>query len=278
MSGKRHCLTAPDETIRPELRGNQAMAPVENYKRDFPTALRAVRKLLADGNDTTQVFVIMRALNGGVAKKNYTRLLGTPAGARLAYRRVELAERFSDPAFVASFAPGTVGAAYRSFLESTGYSAAGLAEISNLNGEPLVEHPYAWFGRRMRDIHDIWHVLTGYKADDTLGEAALVAFSYAQSNGLGWAFIALAASLKSLRMTRSTVFARAVIEGWRAGRKALWLPGEDYEALLHEPLEAARARLRIGEPVAYLAAQKQLGEALKPQGKGQPEESRAAGA
>ncbi len=224
------------------------------YRRDLPTAFRAIRKLLANGDDTTQVFLIMRALNGSAASKNFARLMKIPGGPRQIYRRVELAERFSDPAFIASFAPGTLGAAYRAFLEATGYSAAGLAEVSNLDREPLVEHPYAWFGRRTRDIHDVWHVLSGYRADETLGEAALVAFSYAQTGGLGWAFIAVAASLKNLRATRNTAFARAVIEGYRNGRKAKWLLGEDYETLMHEPLEAARARLGIAEPIAYHAA------------------------
>ena len=234
--------------------------PLQNrYKRDFPVAFRAIRRLLANGDDTAQVFIIMRALNGPVAKRNFARLLKTPGGPRLAYRRVELAERFSDPAFVASFGPGTLGAAYRGFLEKTGYNAAGLAEVSNLDGEALVEHPYAWFGRRVRDVHDVWHVLTGYEADETLGEASLVAFSYAQSGGLGWAFIAAATALKSLRMTRGTAFARSVVEGYRNGRKTRWLLGEDYEALMHEPLAAARARLGIAEPVAYRAAQQRLG-------------------
>ena len=104
-------------------------------------------------------------------------------------------------------------------------------------------HPYAWFGRRVRDTHDIWHVLTGYKADESMGEACLVAFSYAQVGGLGWAFIAGAASLKSLKVTGNRLFAKAVWEGYRHGRKAKWISGEDYEALLAEPLDAARARL-----------------------------------
>lgn len=226
------------------------------YKRDFPAAFRAIRKLLANGDDTTQVFLIMRALNGPSAPKNYARLLRTTSGRRLAYLRVELTERFSDPAFIASFAPGTLGAAYRAFLEQTGYSAAGLAAISNLNSEPLVEDPYAWFGRRTRDIHDIWHVLTGYKANENMGEAALVAFSYAQTGALGWAFIAVATALQSLRKTGNTAYLRAVVEGYRHGRKAKWLMAEDYETLLHEPLEAARARLGILEPVLYQAASK----------------------
>ncbi len=223
------------------------------YKQDLFTALKALRKLLADGNDTVQVFRIMRALNGPSMPRNFNRLLSTPEGRRLVYRREELAERLSDPAFIASFAPGTVGATYRAFLERTGYSADGLATVSNQDQEPLVEDAYMWFGRRTRDIHDIWHVLTGYRADESLGEAALVAFSYAQTGGKGWAFIAVAASLKSLRVTGSLAFARAVLEGYRLGRRAKWLLGEDYEALLNEPIDAARQRLGIAEPTHYLA-------------------------
>lgn len=240
---------------------SQTKTPV-TYKRDWRTALGALRKLLSNGDDTTQVFIIMRALNGESTPRNYHRLLKSPRGARQAYQRVELADRLSEEAFVQSFQPGTVGAAYRDWLRETGYTATGLAEISNLDKVDRIEHPYAWFGRRNRDVHDIWHVLTGYKADETMGEAALVAFSYAQTRGLGWALIAVGAALKSIRATGNRLFARAVLEGYRLGKRAEWLLGEDYEELLNEPLDAARRRLKLGEPVAYRRAQRALGPAL----------------
>jgi len=236
--------------------------PGTSGRRDWRTAFDAIRKLMANGDDTTQVFRIMRALNVGNGPKNYARLIATVEGGRLASEHVELAERFSDRGFVRQFAPGTVGAAYRAFLETTGYSADGLVQVSKIDSEDQVAHPYAWFGRRVRDTHDIWHVLTGYKADESLGEACLVAFSYAQVGGLGWAFIGGAAALKSLSVTRNTLFARAVWEGYRNGRRARWISGEDYLALLAEPIEAARARLGIVTPTAYLKAQRVLGAEL----------------
>ena len=236
--------------------------PGTTVRRDWRTAFDAIRTLLANGDDTVQVFRIMRSLNVGNGPRNYARLIATAAGGRIAHERIELAERFADPAFVAQFAPGTVGAAYRDFLQSTGYSADGLAMVSRLGDEQDVAHPYAWTGRRMRDCHDIWHVLTGYKADESLGEACLVAFSYAQLGGLGWAFIASAASLKSLKVIGNATFARAVWEGYRLGRRARWLLGEDYLQLLHEPIDDARRRLRIERPVAYQRAQKLLGPQL----------------
>jgi ubiquinone biosynthesis protein COQ4 len=229
-------------------------APISS-RLQWGVALRALRKLLNDKNDTVQVFTIMRALNGKSTVNGYRKLLRTREGGRLAYERLELAGRLSDPAYVASFPEGSVGAAYRTFLGETGYSADGLVEISRQVTEPDAPHPYAWFGRRTRDVHDLWHVLTGYKADEGLGEACLVAFSYAQTRGLGWALIAVGAAL------RSGVFgqhARAIREGYRNGKRAAWLLGENYEALLREPIESARRRLNIPEPQLYHAVPLEL--------------------
>lgn len=241
-----------------------AFNPGVPMKREWGTALRALGRLLANGDDTEQVFRIMRALNGDVTQRNYRKLLSTPAGGAIAYRRTELAQRLMDRDWVDSFPEGSVGAAYRAFLDATGYSAQGLAEVStNAVGAEVLEqeHPYTWMGRRERDIHDIWHVLTGYKADEHLGEACLVAFSYAQTGGLGWAFIAAGAALKSLRVTGRRDFLNAVIEGYRSGKRAGWLHGEDYETLLAEPLDAVRRRLNIAEPRKYRIAQASLAEA-----------------
>jgi ubiquinone biosynthesis protein COQ4 len=242
--------TPPEEALNPGI----------PLKREWGTALNALGKLLANGDDTAQVFRIMRALNGDVTQRSYRKLLTIPGGGELAYRRVELARRLGDRAWIDGFAEGTVGAAYRSFLDATGYSADGLAEISMAEGafQGDVEHPYAWMGRRERDIHDLWHILTGYKADEHLGEACLVAFSYAQTGGLGWGFIAMGAALKSLRVTRETAFLKAVVEGYRNGKRAAWLHAEDYEKLMAEPLEAARQRLNIAPAPGYRIAQQRL--------------------
>lgn len=240
----------------------QAIDSGQPTRRDWGGAWQALRRLLADGNDTVQVFRIMRALNADSSHRNYARLLAEPGGGRIAYHRVEMAERFSDRAWLDSLPDGSVGAHYRAFLDRTGFSAQGLADISYADGEGWreIEHPVAWFGRRERDVHDIWHVLTGYTAEEHLGEACLVAFSYAQTGGLGWAAIGAGAAIKSLRVTGERKFAAAVIEGYRNGRRAAWLHGQDYETLLAEPLDHARQRLNIRTPTAYHTAQLRLRE------------------
>jgi ubiquinone biosynthesis protein COQ4 len=260
---------ATDETVKMAARaiagGTGEPTPIVKAKRNWRTAFSEMGMLLADPNDTAAVFRIMQALNAGNTERSYQRLINTLEGGRIAYERVELIEKLTNKTWLAQFAPGTVGATYRGFLEKTGYSADGLAAVSEeVHRERVTEHPYAWFGRRERDMHDIWHVLTGYQADDPLGELCLVAFSYAQTKGLGWGFIATIGGLKSLREPGGRAVVRAIWEGYRHGQQTRWLHLEDLDVLFAEPLEAARARLRIAKPVAYEAA-KALGDAATAQ-------------
>jgi ubiquinone biosynthesis protein COQ4 len=227
----------------PKAAGDRGSQPIGRSKREWWTALKALRRLLSDKEDTGQVFEIMRALNGDSGPRNYARLLSTPRGGRIAFEHVELEPLLMDGALLETFAPGTVGAAYRGFIRSENFSAQGLADVSRNHGRTDVPHPYAWFGRRIRDSHDIWHILSGYHADG-LGEACLVAFSFAQTGSLGWALIALGAGLRS-RGPGGKLARKAIWQGYKRGKAAAWLPGEDYVALLSEPLEAARQRLGI---------------------------------
>lgn len=230
------------------------------------TAFRAFRKLIRDKEDTAQVFRIMEALTGRSASRGYGRMLGTVEGGRQAFLRDELAHRLDDPVWLARFTPGTVGASYRAFREARGFTADGLAETAR-EVAPEIDalHPHAWYARRLRDVHDIWHVLTGY-GTDALGEACVVSFSYAQTRNLGFGFIGWGAAPEIQRENRSIPARRAVLQAWRNGRRARWLPGLDYEALFAEPLEDARARLLIRPPTVYAAVPETVRLAVKLRG------------
>ena len=69
----------------------------------------------------------MAALNGDSTARNYRCLLTTSQGGRIAYERVELAPRLMDDAWLDSFSPGTVGAAYREFVRRERLTAEGQA-------------------------------------------------------------------------------------------------------------------------------------------------------
>ena len=229
---------------KPENIGAYRIAPLE--------ALRAFKLLVQDKEDTVQVFKIVRALAGKALYRGYLRLLATPEGGRQAYLGEELADKLQDRDWLAQFAPGTVGARYREFIALRNLSAYGLAEESRKLGEADIDaaHPIAWFARRGRDTHDIWHVLTGY-GTDALGEASVVAFTYAQTRNRGLGFLAAAAAFELQRSRRDLPYMKAVLQAFRNGRKAAWLMPLDYEALFATPLEQARAELNIARPTVY---------------------------
>ncbi|WP_420471991.1 Coq4 family protein [Brevundimonas sp. FT23042] len=229
-------------------------------------ALRAFRRLVRNKEDTAQVFEIMRALSGRSLGRGYNRMLTTMEGGRQAFLRDELAHRLDDPAWLVRFEPGTVGAAYREFRESRGFTAEGLADEAR-KVAPMVDapHPIIWYSRRIRDIHDVWHVLTGY-GTDALGEACVVAFSYAQTRNVGFAFIGWGAAREIRRENRAIPARRAVLQAWRNGRAARWLPGLDYEALFARPLDEARGWLNIRPATVYGAVPIEARRALKLRG------------
>jgi ubiquinone biosynthesis protein COQ4 len=250
--------TATRPPLEPVSATDRPAPTAEDAQREYKgrpirplAAWRAYRKLVANKEDTVQVFEIMNALTGMATPKGYTKLTRLAGG--LAFKREELADKFRDPAWLAQFEPGTVGAAYREFMKRENLSVDALAR-DNAQISPFIEapHVYAWYARRMRDTHDVWHVLTGY-GRDALGETCLVSFSYAQTGNLGFGFIGAASAFRIGKSIRSVPARKAAWEAYRNGKKARWLPAIDYEKLFAEPLEAARARLGIATPKTYLS-------------------------
>ncbi len=215
-------------------------------------ALRALRRLIADKEDTTQVFEIMNALAGNSVRRGYQKMLERPEGARQAFLMVELADRLHDRAWLESQPAGSVGRAYLDFIDERNLSAYGLAGESQKVADTEIEaaHPYAWYARRLRDIHDLWHILTGYRTD-ALGEACVVAFSLPQTRSAGFGLIAAGVAVEAARARTGYPCARAILQAWRRGKRAAWLPALDYEALMAEPLDQARARLGLAGPTLY---------------------------
>lgn len=70
---------------------------------------------------------------------------------------------------------------YLAHLGRHGLDPGKLVELSREAnaGQPPANPDIRWMGERTSMIHDLWHVLTGYGADQ-LGEAALLLFSLAQ--------------------------------------------------------------------------------------------------
>ena len=103
------------------------------------------------------------------------------------------------------------------------------------------------FRNRMRDAHDLTHILTGY-GRDPLGELCLLAFMYRHAGNTGQALIV------AMSWPRLSKAARAAVrQAFRNGGKARWFQDLDFEALLPRALEDVRRELNITAPTAYQA-------------------------
>ncbi len=213
-------------------------------------AIRAVRALLADPEDTRQVFVALRALRGRSALKVFHRFLKSETGAALMARRRSLLIALEDQAALARLPQGSLGRAYLAFMQDQNLAAAGLLEPSQIWGEEVLSPKVQFFRERMRDMHDLTHVLTGY-GRDRLGELCLLAFMHAHTRNLGQALIVLMGMGRAYREGYGPAVRKAIAQAWRNGRKARWFVDLDWETLLARPLADLRAELKVRPPTRY---------------------------
>ncbi|WP_373472480.1 Coq4 family protein [Sphingorhabdus lacus] len=219
-------------------------------------ALHHFRKLIADKEDTEHVFHIIAALRGSKFRKIASTFWHSEKGQRILASNQRLIDVLDDHDSIKKLPAGTVGRAYVDFMEREGLSAAGLeAEYAKFTDAGVrYEDGIDRYGDRLRDTHDMLHVLTGY-GRDALGEQCVLAFTYAQNRNLGVGFIAYAGGFElKRRVARSAPIMKAVHEGYHIGNAAKNIVHEDIVELLKEPLADARKRLGISEPVAYRAA------------------------
>ena len=211
-------------------------------------ALRAMRGLLRNPDDTALVFEIIEALSGRTRTKVFDRFRRSESGQRLLAARPNLLARLTDRAALLALPPGTLGRTYGEFMSREQISADGLVEASEdwLRNDIPAER--RWFADRLRDTHDLWHVVTGY-GRDLIGEASLLAFTYAQTRKPGIGFIVAVAYFKARGINSPA--RRLLREGYRRGRRAAWLPGVEWEALLDQPLARVREQLGVGDPPVY---------------------------
>jgi ubiquinone biosynthesis protein COQ4 len=213
-------------------------------------ALRAMRGLLRDREDTRQAFLLVEALRGKTTLRQFARFCETDGGRALLAEKPSLLAHLSDRRSLAALPPGSLGRAYLDFVSEENLSADGLVEASKIRATPPSANDLTWFRERNREIHDLLHVTAGY-GRDPLGEACVLAFTFAQNRSKGAAAIAMVSACRNLRRLKTLRAPRAVWEAYRQGRRALWLIGADWENLLAQPLATVGARFRVAPPTQY---------------------------
>lgn len=216
-------------------------------------AARALKQLVADPEDTVRVFEVINAMAGPALARGLARFRRTELGKRVLAERLDLLDVLRDREKLRSLPEGTLGRAYHGFVYGESLTAEGLVAASmneTVRTYGFDDADLSRFGERMRDQHDLLHTLTRY-GRDPFGEACLLAFSYAQLPNRGIGMIVLVGAWKIGRELGFGVV-RALWQAYRAGQRAIWLPAQDWEALLRMPLADVRRHLGIHAPSVYL--------------------------
>lgn len=219
---------------------------------NFPKAWHHFKELVKDKENTAEVSKIFEALPWRGVYDAAKAFLSTERGQRIRASEPSLVTILDDHASLRRLPAGSVAHAYCDFMEREGLSAQGLVdELDKYRpADMFFNDQVDWYFRRLRDTHDLMHVLTGY-GRDALGEQCVLAFTYSQQPALAHLFLGYAGAYEiARRATVKVPVFKAVREGQKLGRACPRLVEMPIRELLAMPLDEARKMLGI-TPAGY---------------------------
>ena len=216
-------------------------------------ALKALRALAANKEDTVQVFHVIDAL-GGTNRKALRDFKKSDVGKNVLENKIHLINTLKRKDYLSKLPEGSLGKNYYNFIYKEKLTPDELVSASEINFDPNKTEEENIFHTRLRDMHDLWHVTTGY-GRDALGELSLLAFTYAQEKNRGIGAIVLYGYRIMGKVTRELNFnidLRDVVkEGYKLGKEASFWACADWENLLEKPINEVRTILKAGKPELY---------------------------
>jgi ubiquinone biosynthesis protein COQ4 len=221
-----------------------------------------LKGIVQDPNDTRHVFTLFESMIGPIEVRQVGHFIESPEGRALFAKQPQVVRALADRDGLRRMPEGSLGRAYLAFVESEGITADGLVQASQEGrvAEHVTSPELAFLREYMRDTHDLWHTLTGYRGD-IVGELALLAFGFAQMGNLGVGFLVVIALLLSgaagkpggKGLVDSRVFdsREVILGGFLRGLRARWVPTTDWLALLERPLDDVRRELAVGAAPTY---------------------------
>lgn len=229
--------------------------PLPEHPTDWTRAWHCMRGLIAEPEKTERAVDVYYAAGRRAFERHFQRFLLLPECRRLLARRKPLIDFLGDRDLLARQPDGSLGREYLDYLDANGFEADGLLTVDQRvaerweaeEGLPRLDPARHWFRERFQLSHDLFHVLTGYGTDH-LGEATLLAFTWAQNSGGVQALLTWGAAVEVLRRY-GRGWPSYVFRAWRRGRRARWLLAIPFEELLALPLETVRSLAEI-EPAS----------------------------
>jgi ubiquinone biosynthesis protein Coq4 len=114
-----------------------------------------------------------------------------------------------------------------------------------------VEDDYSYIALRLRQTHDVWHIITGF-GTDLAGEMGLQGFTLAQMHSpLAVALLAASVTYALKSSSPLSPLIERMYQGWRMGETAHPLFAQKWEEDWEKPLTEWRADLKVEAARAY---------------------------
>jgi ubiquinone biosynthesis protein Coq4 len=190
-------------------------------------ALRALGRILANPEDTEQVLEFSNLANAGSRRDDRLDMyFAHPMGAKIFAERRSIDSSTIDLKALGALPENTLGHAYATFMTSHGLTP----NIFDAPPDDVLDVRASFLIQRMRQTHDLWHVVTNCETDPA-GEVALQAFTFAQVKAPSTGILAVLGSLRALPHSRRVV--GDAVKMYRLGLRAeafVVFPWEDHWA------------------------------------------------
>ena len=213
-------------------------------------ARSAMRELRRDPDDTTAAIRVIVALSGNSGRRHFRRFRRTARGMEILYEKGDLYALLTDRDRLKAMPPGSLGRTIIDWFDRENISTQGLTQASEAargGGDLETDEEEQIYFSRLRNLHDVFHVLAGYDRD-LRGESAVLAFTIAQNYNRGIAYLVW----NALRAEGwNSPGGKLIREGYRRGRRAKQLLSQDWEQLFERPIDEVREELGVGAPPVY---------------------------
>jgi ubiquinone biosynthesis protein COQ4 len=201
-------------------------------------------RLLLNPRDTQQVFVLAAAVDRPRLHLLLAQLRARPEGRALLAKRPSIDSKSVDLARLRALPPDTLGGAYARMLERE------RLDPDLFQPPPLLSPELSYVAQRVRQTHDIWHVVTGLSTS-IADEIALQAFTNAQlHNHTSRLIVTFGALFYGVRYPDLREHVRAFR---RVGSGCAFLLTVYWEELWELPLDRVRAQLGVLLPLTSSA-------------------------
>lgn len=222
---------------------------LRKIKNQLRSVLGAMRRLYKNPNDLEAAFIVFNWLSSRSVRKQYETFRRTPIGSRIIDNDESLVGILDDVDKLKAMPVGSLGHEYSRFLVDTSRSTSQFADDTKKRGEKPSESAFNCYIRWYRDQHDLTHTVTGYERNP-FGEVVLLWFLHGNFANFGIIAMTIPMTITHARKKGWGVFA-ASFEAYMNGRKAEWLAGMDWPALLEMPLIDVKSLMKIRSPIKY---------------------------